>query len=70
MEITLKFSLDNLNALLTALAKQPFAEVAGFINEIHVQAGPQVIAAQAQQAAMEQQAEAVTQDSQENTTES
>lgn len=51
MEITLKFSLDNLNALLTALAKQPFAEVAGFINEIHVQAGPQIVAAQAEQAA-------------------
>jgi hypothetical protein len=63
MEVTLKFSLDNLNALLTALAKQPFAEVAGFINEIHVQAGPQIVAEQAKIAA---QAEEVK-DSQENT---
>jgi hypothetical protein len=60
MEVTLKFSLDNLNALLTALAKQPFAEVAGFINEIHVQAGPQIVAAQAAQAEE-------VKDSQENT---
>lgn len=40
--VTLEFAVKDINVLLNVLAKCPFIEVAGFINEIQRQAGPQV----------------------------
>ena len=40
--VTLEFSVKDINALLNVLAQSPFIQVVGFINDIQVQAGPQV----------------------------
>jgi hypothetical protein len=40
--VTLEFSVKEVNALLNVLAQSPFIQVVGFINEIQAQAGPQV----------------------------
>ena len=40
--VTLEFSVKEINALLNILGQCPFVQVAGFINAIQVQAGPQV----------------------------
>ena len=40
--VTLEFSVKEINALLNVLAQAPFIKVAGFINAIQDQAGPQV----------------------------
>ena len=40
--VTLEFSVKEINALLNVLAQSPFIQVAGFINAIQEQAGPQV----------------------------
>ena len=54
MEITVSFSMEQLNVVLFALSKQPYDAVAQIIGEIQQQAQPQV---QAAQAAMPQDAE-------------
>ena len=41
MEITLKYTLDEVNALLTALGQLPFNTSAGLISNIQLQATPQ-----------------------------
>lgn len=41
-KITLEFTLDGVNALLDALGGLPFSRVAPLIQEIHVQAIPQI----------------------------
>lgn len=41
-EITLKLSVNEVNAILLALAKQPYQSVAGLIEDIREQALPQV----------------------------
>ena len=40
--VTLEFSVKEINGLLNVLAQSPFIQVVGFINEIQAQAGPQV----------------------------
>lgn len=40
--VTLEFPVKDVNALLNILAQCPFIQVAGFINAIQSQAGPQV----------------------------
>lgn len=40
--ITLDFSVKEVNALLNVLAQSPFIQVVGFINAIQNQAGPQI----------------------------
>lgn len=40
--VTLEFSVKDVNSLLNILAQMPFIQVVGFINEIQNQAGPQV----------------------------
>ena len=40
--VTLEFSVKEINALLNVLAQSPFIQVVGFINAIQTQAGPQV----------------------------
>lgn len=40
--VTLNFSVKEINALLNVLAQSPFIQVVGFINAIQSQAGPQV----------------------------
>ena len=40
--VTLEFSVKEINALLNVLAQSPFIQVVGFINSIQDQAGPQV----------------------------
>ena len=40
--VTLEFSVKEINALLNVLAQSPFIQVVGFINAIQNQAGPQV----------------------------
>lgn len=40
--VTLDFSVKEVNALLNVLAQSPFIQVVGFINAIQNQAGPQV----------------------------
>jgi hypothetical protein len=40
--VTLEFSVKEINALLNVLAQSPFIQVVGFINMIQDQAGPQV----------------------------
>lgn len=40
--VTLEFSVKEINALLNVLAQSPFIQVVGFINAIQSQAGPQV----------------------------
>ena len=40
--VTLEFSVDNINALLNILAKEPYIQVAGIIGEIQRQALPQI----------------------------
>jgi hypothetical protein len=40
--VTLEFSVKEINGLLNVLAQSPFIQVVGFINDIQVQAGPQV----------------------------
>lgn len=44
--ITLEFSVKEVNALLNILAQAPFIQVVGFVNAIQSQAGPQVEKAQ------------------------
>ena len=44
--ITLEFSVKEVNALLNILAQAPFIQVVGFVNAIQRQAGPQVEKAQ------------------------
>ena len=39
--VTLEFSVKEVNALLNVLAQSPFIQVVAFINEIQAQAGPQ-----------------------------
>lgn len=45
--ITLNLTLAKTNILIGALVKQPFEQVAGLIQEIQQQAGPQVMEQQA-----------------------
>ncbi len=45
MNITFIFSLDDTNAILTALGQLPYAQSAHLINMIHTQASPQIVAA-------------------------
>lgn len=40
--VTLEFSVKDVNALLNILAQCPFIQVVGFVNAIQTQAGPQV----------------------------
>ena len=40
--VTLEFSIKEIDMLLNVLAQSPFIHVAGFINEIQAQVGPQV----------------------------
>lgn len=40
--VTLEFSVKEVNALLNALAQLPFIQAVGYINAIQNQAGPQV----------------------------
>lgn len=40
--ITLDFSVNEINALLNILAQAPFIQVVGFVNAIQNQAGPQI----------------------------
>jgi hypothetical protein len=40
--VTLEFSVKEINALLNVLAQSPFIQVVGIINAIQTQAGPQV----------------------------
>jgi hypothetical protein len=40
--VTLEFSVKEINALLNVLAQSPFIQVVGFINAIQNQASPQV----------------------------
>lgn len=51
MEITLKYTLDEVNALLTALGQLPFSTSASLISNIQLQATPQL---QAQPPAQEE----------------
>ena len=51
--VTLEFSVKEINALLNVLAQSPFIQVAGFINAIQDQAGPQVEHARASLEAVE-----------------
>jgi len=51
--VTLEFSVKEINALLNVLAQSPFIQVAGFINAIQDQAGPQVEHAKASLEAVE-----------------
>ena len=41
-ELTITLSIEKLNTVLTALAKQPFEQVVELINEIQKQAAPQL----------------------------
>lgn len=41
-EITLRLGVNEVNAILLALAKQPYQSVAGLIDEIREQSLPQV----------------------------
>ena len=40
--VTLEFSVKEINALLNVLAQSPFIQVVGIINAIQTQTGPQV----------------------------
>jgi len=51
--VTLEFSVKEINALLNVLAQSPFIQVVGFINAIQEQAGPQVEQAKASLEAVE-----------------
>jgi hypothetical protein len=51
--VTLEFSVKEINALLNVLAQSPFIQVVGFINTIQEQAGPQVEHAKASLEAVE-----------------
>ena len=51
--VTLEFSVKEINALLNVLAQSPFIQVVGFINTIQAQAGPQVEQARASLEAVE-----------------
>ena len=51
--VTLEFSVKEINALLNVLAQSPFIQVVGFINAIQEQAGPQVEHARASLEAVE-----------------
>lgn len=51
--VTLEFSVKEINALLNVLAQSPFIQVVGFINAIQEQAGPQVEHAKASLEAVE-----------------
>jgi hypothetical protein len=48
MELTLKFSLEQVNIILAALGKQPFETVAPLIDSIRGQAQPQLQAQEEQ----------------------
>lgn len=41
VSVTLEYTVREINALLTALSKLPFAESVVIINSIHTQVGPQ-----------------------------
>jgi len=45
MDIKLKFTIDEINALLTALGQLPYTQSAPLIQSIHNQAIPQISAA-------------------------
>lgn len=45
MDLTFKFTLDETNALLTALGQLPYSQSAHLIQAIHNQAIPQIPAA-------------------------
>lgn len=49
MNITLTFTLDETNALLTALGQLPYTQSFQLIQAIHNQAIPQISAANAEQ---------------------
>ena len=51
--VTLEFSVKEINALLNVMAQSPFIQVVGFINAIQEQAGPQVEHARASLEAVE-----------------
>ena len=51
MGIKLDLTIAETNGVLGALAKQPFEVVAGLINKIQAQGGPQVEAVQAEEEA-------------------
>ena len=51
--VTLEFSVKDINTLLNVLAQSPFIQVVGFINAIQEQAGPQVEHARASLEAVE-----------------
>jgi hypothetical protein len=40
--VTLEFSVKDINTLLNVLAQSPFIQVVNIINAIQIQAGPQV----------------------------
>jgi hypothetical protein len=46
--MTLDLELDEINYILQCVGKAPFAECAPLINKIHMQAHPQLPAAEAQ----------------------
>ena len=46
MELTLKFSLDQVNIILATLGKQPYESVVQLIDSIRTQAQPQLQAAE------------------------
>lgn len=49
MNITLNFTIDEVNALLTALGQLPYTQSAPLIQAIHTQAIPQVPAANSEE---------------------
>jgi hypothetical protein len=55
--MTLDLELDEINYILQCVGKAPFAECAQLINKIHMQAQPQLLAAESQIEAVEVVAE-------------
>lgn len=53
MNIILNFTLDEINALLTALGQLPYTQSAQLITAIHTQAIPQIPAANTEDAVPE-----------------
>ena len=49
--IKLEFSIDEVNGILQAVGQMPYAQVAGLVDKIREQAGPQVQSIQASQPA-------------------
>lgn len=54
--IKLELTLEQVNTILASLGKQPFEAVAGVINEIQKQGGPQAAAMEAEAAKAEKTA--------------